>query len=241
MKKTQTISVGDELNLYLVANGLKPASYVALDLLNFEEGYNIKRQGNTVTIYEDSDIKLKPEHIAKFRSYLDELGVSHQPNEPDLWQTYNQSGKPIKAERILFQIGKDRKSLDKLITAETDEEIGTALEYPVEAVSAYDQIIDSERRDGQYVQVALAKAKQTGIEIPSWLAYISHVPEELDLVNGKVSETSKALGERYQNFVRANNPGLAKRVEQHFASKRLPDTWEKTSNGSYATRFNYPK
>lgn len=221
MKKTQPMNVEDELNLYLVANGLKPASYTILDPLNFEEGYNIKRQGNTVTIYEDSDIKLKPEHIAKFGSYLDELNVAYHQNQTESWQTYNKSGKPIKAERILFQIGKDKKSLDKLIAAETDEKIGTALGYPIQAARAYNKIIDGEKRNSQYLQTALAKAKKAKLEIPAWLAYINHVPEELDLVNGKVPETSKAVGEKYQNFVRANNPGLAKKVEEHFANKRL--------------------
>ena len=62
----------------------------------------------------------------------------------------------------------------------------------------------------------MQNAENAGISIPSWLAYISFVPEQLDLVSGKISKSSETLGNKYQEFVRANNPELAKRVEARF-------------------------
>ncbi len=232
-----TIDIIDELNLYLVVCGLKPASLVTLDPLNFDEGYDIRRKEN-MSYNEEPDMRLKPEHINQFRKFLEDLGVPYHQNGTENWQTYNESGKPIQAESILFQVGKDKSSLERLLNAKNDGEIGLVLGFPVEAVKAYGKMIDGEIRDGQYAQISLAKAKQAGLELPTWLAYINHIPEDLDLVGGNVSETSQALGKKYQAFVRENNPELAKRVEQHFLNRRLPDFWEKTPNGSYAIHFS---
>ena len=104
---TQGIDIRDELNIYLIANGLKPASLVTLDPLNFDEGYDIRRDENRLYIDEESDIRLKPEYIEQFREFLENLGVAYHQNGTENWQTYNESGNPIKAERILFQVGKD--------------------------------------------------------------------------------------------------------------------------------------
>lgn len=235
---TQGIDIGDELNLYLVANGLKPTSLVTLDPLNFDGGYNIRRDRNIRYIHEESDRRLNSEHIQGFRVALEDLGIAYHQNGTKNWQTYNQNGKPIKAERVLFWVGKDKSSLERLLSADNDEEIGLALGFPIEAVKAYGEMIDGEIRDGQYQQIALAKAKQASLELPTWLSYINHIPEKLDLVSGNISQTSQALGEKYQAFVRENNPELAKRVEQHFLNRRLPDSWERTPNGSYTLCFS---
>lgn len=237
-KLTQGINIEDELNLYLIDNSLKPASLITLNPLNFDEGYNIRREGDIWFIHEETDIKLKPEHIEKFREFLDKLDVAYHQNRTENWQTCNENGKPIQAEIILFQVGRDESSLERLLNAKNDKNIGLALGFPVEAVEAYGKIIDDEMRNGQYVQISLAKAKQARLELPTWLAYISYIPEDLDLVGGKVSETSQELGEKYQGFVRANNPDLAKRVEQHFLNKRLPDYWERTPDRSYTIYFS---
>ena len=233
------IDIEDTLNLYLVANALKPACLVTLNPLYFDVGYNLGKNGDTIFIYEESNIKLKPEHIEQFKMYLNKLNVVYHQDKIENWQTYNVNGKPIIVERILFQVGKDSYCLERLLNARNDEEIGLSLGYPLDAVKAYGKMINGERRDGQYVIVSLAKARQAGLELPTWLAYISHVPKYLDLVKGRVSETSKALGKKYQKFVRVNNPDLAKRIEEHFLNKRLPDSWERTPNGSYVIYFRH--
>lgn len=238
IKSIQGIDIVDELSLYLMTNGLKPASLVTLDPLLLDGEYNITHKENTMFIYEGSDIKLKPKHITQFREFLDKLDVAYHQNKTKTWQTYNEDEKPIQVEEILFQVGKDESSLEKLLDAKNDEAIGLALGFPLEAAKAYQTTINGELRDGNYLQISLAKTKQAGLELPTWLAYINHVPEDLDLVGGNVSKTTQALGETYQVFVRENNPALAKRVEQHFLDRRLPDQWKLNSDGIYTIRFS---
>ncbi len=233
----QGVDIQDELNIYLVANGLKPATLITLDALHFDRDYNIKKDKGFIFIYEEADIKLKQEDVKQFREFLDRLNVTYYQKKNENWQSYNVNGRPINVERILFYVGRDSCSLERLLNAKNDDEMGLALGYPLEDVKAYGKEIDGEKRDGQYVQVCLAKAKRNGLKLPTWLAYISHVPKDLDLINGKVSETSKALGEKYQAFVRDNNPKLAKRVEQNFLNGELPDYWRKTPDGSYDLYF----
>ena len=129
--------------------------------------------------------------------------------------------------------------MERLLSAKSDREIGLALGFPNESVEAYQKVIDGERRDGSYVSVSLARAKQAGIELPTWLAYICFVPENLDLVNGNISPSSQILAEKYQNFVRKNNPDLARRVEQNFLDRKLPDSWEKTPDGGYSCCYKF--
>jgi len=242
----QGLGVDDELNLYLVVNGLKSAAMITLDPFEFDDGYGIERRGNIALVHTDSDIRLKPEDILRFKSVLDSLGVAYKEKELQTWTTYSVEGghlksekllEPIEVESLLFYVGKDQESLDGLFAAKSDEEIGLSLDYPKEAVKAYGKVIGEERRDGSYAQVCLAKIKQAGVELPLWLAYLSHVPEELDLINGNVSPSSKELGEKYQTFVRNNNPELAKRVEKYFVGRRLPDRWERGPGGSYGLYF----
>ena len=235
---TQGIDIVDELNLYLMTEGLKPASLVTLDPLHLDGKYNIKHEENTMFIYEDSDIKLTPEHITQFRDVLDKIDVAYHQNKTKTWQTYNEDGKSINVEEILFRVGKDKSSLENVLDAQNDNAIGLALGFPLEAAKAYKTNINDELRDGNYIQASLAKAKQAGLELPTWLAYINHVPENLDLVGGNVSKTTQALGEAYQFFVRNNNPELAERVEHHFLDRKIPDQWKLTPGGIYTIQFN---
>ena len=216
MDKPKGIDLTDELNLYLVANGLKPATIIVLDSLNFNDEHSVRREGNYLEVYEEADIKLRPEHMEQVKEFLGRLGVVSHQKATDTYEVRNTKGDMISVERISFVVGKDQVSLERLLHAENDEEIGLALGFPSEAVKAYKKIIDGEMRGGSYAVVCQAKAKKAGMQLPTWLAYINHAPEQLDLIGDKVSETSRSLGERYQAFVRANNSDLAKRVEQHF-------------------------
>jgi hypothetical protein len=132
----------------------------------------------------------------------------------------------------MFYVSSTQDDLEGLLSAKSDREIGLALGFPIESVEAYQKIIDGERRNGSYVSVSLAKAKQAGLELPTWLAYISFVPKNLDLINENVS--IQRFAEKYQNFVRRNNPNLAKRVEQEFLDREFPDSWEQKPDGGYS-------
>ncbi len=187
----------DELNLYLVANNIKPATTIS-----------IRRQS------VGSFCRFM--HISPFSCYTD-------------YSTLEEMG---------FNIAKERKYLDDLCKAQTSQEVGRALGFPNEATADFRKVINGERRDNSYFLVSLAKTKQHGVVIPSWLGYISFIPEELDIVGGNVSPSSKALGETYQEFVRDTEPDLARRVELSFSETKLPSSWEKRpEDGSYKLKF----
>ncbi len=187
----------DELNLYLVANNIKPATAIS-----------ISRQS-----------------VGSFCRFMNISPFS----------CYTDYSTP---EEVGFNIAKERKYLDDLCKAQTSQEVGRALGFPDEATTDFRKVINGERRDHSYFLVSLAKAKQYGVVIPSWLAYISFIPEQLDIVGGYVSPTSKALGETYQEFLRDTEPDLARRVELSFSETKLPSSWEKRpEDGGYKLKF----
>lgn len=215
----QGLEPGEELNLYLVANGFKPATTIVVKhFYGYEPG-------------AESEI------VLQYRDTFDRMGLKYEERLDEFVITDN--GKEIKSATLGFDVGKCQENLDALRNAKTSEEVGLAYGYPKEAAEAFQKVIDGEPRDGQYFQISLAKAKEAGIDIPSWLAYISHVPEQLNLVGGDVSVSSKELGERYQSFVRTHNPTLAERVEKTFMDKNLPYRLERTPNGSYGLYYRF--
>lgn len=143
---------------------------------------------------------------------------------------------------IGYYIAKEKENLEKLMSAvepwkkrrkPEPKALGTALGFPKEAVEGFMTKRENVLICGSYTLVCVAEAKKAGIEIPSWLAYIHYVIEELDLINGKVSESSKALGEKYQRYIQKHNPGLARKVERHFRQTFLPISWELKADGWY--------
>lgn len=219
----------DELNLFLTANGLKPASTVTFNT----KARHSKSVPDPVTVNKDE--------ISQFRNLLDALGLPRaeyggryspfkrimrrhskghlrRTNDYDAW--------------INFDIGKDDESLNRLteagkkllearrdgasqeIQAKLDEWVGLAYGYPKEAAWAFRKVIDGEKRDGGYLMGSMVEARDANVKIPTWMAYISHIPEQLDFVNGRVSPSSEALGEKYQSFVRKYAPELARRLDE---------------------------
>lgn len=244
MEARDVFDMKDELNLYLVAHGLKPAALPAVDpksphlhkLAEMEEGKFLWI--GTVTW------RLKQGVVEDVNHMLDKGGVSYKGSiHPCVGVMRNHRrffsipiSIPVMREtnlRYEISVGKDKGSLERLLRATPGRELGLVLGYPTEAVEAYGKLIDDEVRNGNYLAISLAKAKQAGTELPLWLAYICFVPEKLDLVHGNVSRSSEQLGRSYQDFVRQNNPELAERVEQHFRNFKFPDRWEKQKDGGY--------
>ena len=117
-----------------------------------------------------------------------------------------------------FYMAIDQKHLDDLFSATTKSgekkyrSLGRVFGYPEPAIEFFIQ----NRNCVQQMYQSLAKAELTGIEIPSWLAYISHIPEKLDFVTGNIAPTSKELGEKYQAFMRKRCPRFSKKLEAAF-------------------------
>ena len=222
------LTLGDELALYLASEGLKPAAWVTLDPLLLYPPVDIKElfpkfHGSLPPIppyhgiYNDewkmiTSLQVHKTEEKTFKSYLQQSGFLYFQS-PDLQFYQVFSGRdPILVGGIIFKfmIGTNEKNLQKFKDAKTDGEIGLALGYPYEAVEAY---VQNRKPD---MSKHISDAIKAGIEIPRWLAYIFHIPESIDLVNGKISVSSRLLGESYQKLVKAKNPELAERVEKSF-------------------------
>ncbi len=228
---TQGIDINSEMNLYLVVNKLKPASLILLNPCYFNKGYEDIKIERGQMFHEKSYIKLKSKDVAQFREAIDKLSIFYHQGKIELSSFAYWNSGVVQIEQVTFKVGKNKESLDKLVIAKTDEEIGLALGYPIEAVNAFGKNINGETRNGGYYTIALINSKEKGIEIPTWLAYISHVPEELDLVNRNISESSRELSKKYQDFIKKNNPKLAERVEQYFL-RSIPKKYKKMPDGN---------
>lgn len=118
-----------------------------------------------------------------------------------------------------------------------DYEIGKALGYPEEACRAFATVIHGERRDATYAAVQIARAKKSGVALPTWLAYVTWVPDEMDIIAGHVSQSTEQLARMHQLIVREFNPDLARRVERNFKEDTLPISWRLQPNGRYAVQY----
>lgn len=218
------VSISNELELYLVTNNLKPAAFVELSPL-YLPSYRNKINNNTC-------IKLNGEDISNLKKNLNDSGLEYKIRKKFFFRIPKQN-KIIEYEHVPFGVASNKESLERLINAKSTEEIGLALGYPVEASRAYKTIINGEKINHTTFKVYLAKAQKAGFEIPTWLAYISFIPDKIDIVNENVSKSSKELGKKYQEFVRKNNPILAQIVEFFFQDESHPTNWKKKEDGSY--------
>ena len=231
MKKN--IPVKDRLNLYLVENKLKPSAMIDFfpgEVDNFENYHN-----STFGRYK---FNVSKKDIEKFESYLKSKNIIFV-RRGFLKNTIN-FGKSKKGtyQVASYFIAKDKDALENLINAKSDLEVGLALGFPNNSVESYKKILNDERRDGTYVPVAMGKARKSNIEIPSWISYLSFVPREVDILNRNFDDESKGLGEKYMNFVRENNPVLAKEVEDEKNNPLIPTGWEKAKDGGYHLYYN---
>lgn len=129
-----------------------------------------------------------------------------------------------------FLIGSNEKNLERLVKAKGAFEAGIALGYPEDAVEWHCNI----QRGYEPEQVKLAKARDAGIRVPSWMAYLSFAMGKFDIEQNRFPETGKQLGIRYRDFTRENYPRLARRIEKKFSKgKLLPEEWEIMENGGY--------
>ena len=204
----------DTVNLYLVADNIKPATLISSptykDLADFVNSRNIP---------------YKHKKQVPKRDQLNENGER-------IATVY---GRPYHS----FTIASDDDKLARLLNATTEADVGRALGYPEESARNYRNKVGDEVRNGNYMMVQLARAKKEGISIPSWFQYISFVPWQFDLVSGEIDEASINLGLKYQAHIRENYPELAYIVE-NTQSERLPDSWKLNPNGNYRISTYHP-
>jgi hypothetical protein len=198
LRLTEILSVPNRINLYLVSHNLKPSAVLDVNL-----GFS-----RLMT-------KEKKDKILRFLRYsINKKGIAQKDEESaQMHLEYDSRGMITFADEIIFEkisIATSRSNLERLLTAKTDNEKGIALGYPAEAVESYLQWRKDRRIDGYYMQECVINAVKAGKEIPEWFAYISHVPERFDIVNNDISESSRALGEKYMDYIKRNREPLAR-------------------------------
>ena len=234
--------VMDELNVLLVAGRLKPASLISIDPQNpaFADKIITSEEVRDSQKYKVN--KVSPEVVVEAINLFAMLALKYRGSQNEWinesWDSTGKRNSGVINKGYTFYIGSDSLSLDHLVTAKDDKELGLALGFPESAVTSFREVIDGDRRDGSDVPISMAKAKMAGVEIPTWLAYISFVPEQLDFVNKNVCPSTKRLGRRYRDFVQKHEPELAKRVEEQFFARLLPTSWEREEDGGYCLNFN---
>lgn len=230
------LTIPDELTLYLVASGIRPAGTVTLKREKYEQA---ERSLPGITL---ATIRPRRQDLEAFNKLLDDAGVEYHlstaRSSAALCRKYLRIPKRIETQLFpLAAIGRDRQSLERVLCAGSDLERGIAFGYPEGAARAYLATVEGERRDDHAVRVALARARAAGISPPPWLAYIHFIPEYLDLVNGHIPPESERIGTKHMEFVRRGRPRLAERVEQHFLGAALPDSWQLHADGSHTLTY----
>lgn len=218
------LPINERLIIELVKGKLKPASYVIFGGFRLSSAYDIEMKGVYVVKFEGKGaVPIKEDIVQAFEEELTSEGIFFQRISKEHVPTYDLQQRQVLLETVFYSIGKNAGSLRKLVAAKTGYEKGFALGYPTDAVESYDKVIDGEKRDGTYFNRSLGNAVKAGVEIPLWIAYISHVPKYFDIVGKNISKSSERLGKRYQAHIRKINSELAAKIEAEFKRRCKPD------------------
>lgn len=193
------ISFYDNLNLYLVMNGLKDSSLISL---------KAKRDKDNSRAY----FPLSNDKIEYFQKSLDKLKVQN-------YRYRNKefiSGNYEYVEFNNFLVAGSNNQLNCLKKVLESEEknnykIGLALGFPEASSREFSRMNVSKQVFKNDLEI-----KNADIEDSLWFAYISFVPYNLHENGGKLYGDGRELGKKYQKFVRENNPNLAHAIEMDF-------------------------
>ena len=164
------------------------------------------------------------------KTYIEQYLSTHAPTWQWLEDYHPYSGGTAErnaATVSVYGVGKNRQALEALANAHNFRDHGFAFGYPEDAVEAY-----CNGARGAYL-VELARARKAGVEIPSWVAYLTHVPAHLDIVGNRTSASSEQQARSYQALTRTLHPRLASRVEKELKDLLLPDEWHIGADGEY--------
>ncbi len=205
-------NIQQEVDVYVTIAGYKPASYVTLEGIRLYNETRFKNRQSPVSperiIRIPQDAIMSTEQLFRFSSILYEVMKADSPAE----------GTDYMYESREYCIARNPDCLERLVAAsrrEDKKEIGLALGYPEDAVSVFGLMVDGQIRNGAYLHSQIMEARRAGMEIPSWVLYLNHIPAELDFVQGHISRESKILAMIHEEFMRKNHPQLAKDYEEY--------------------------
>lgn len=183
----------DEMDFYLVQEGLKPAAIYSFSL-------KCDLQGKVVDPNEKRKAQLVYDEIRGFDFLFDYL--------------LQQISK--KRTVVTFLVGNSSRRLNRVCRAiqiSGDSKLGLALGYPKDAVFSNPKSPVEIKNSRDYAR-AINMLEKAGL-LPSYLKYLNHVPRGFELSNGniRISQSSEKQARTYQEYIRKNNPNLAKRIE----------------------------
>lgn len=234
----------DELDLYLTINQLKPASMVSAcpSLSKGDENAFVRESKVLSDGRKHTMLKVNPIELDYLRAWLFafECGYEERNDYVDCDDYTERKG--LSAEdnfhdeknqfvivNSRFFVGTNEQTLERLLNATNYRDRDLALGYPVDAADAFYERVEQNKES---FLVTLIKARQAGIELPSWLAYLTHIPTGINLAKGQISSSSAEQAIMYQNFVRKHNPELAEAVEDYFEKKASATRWKIDPTGN---------
>ncbi len=207
--KDYGLDLHSHLNLYLISNGLVPAGYINFHL----EGVS------------DSPVRFNDGHAAAQRErkrikdiLTKQLGLCADLSGVDIRSKFNMGQKKYYVS-IEFSVSTDKYDNRDHLYAKNTDEFGIASGFPLPAVLRF-----CEKVNGKYwiwdtvkglIGPQIRKDPKSHLE----KAYLMWVPEGVDSDTGELSPASKELCVSYMDFVRKNNPKLAKIVENDLLRK----------------------
>ena len=114
-----------------------------------------------------------------------------------------------------YAIAHDQQALQTYLNAKTRYERGLALGYPEDACEKF----QNEKNSHWYLRDQITLAIRNGYPLPTWLAYISHIPSELNIMTAKIAQSSERQGSSYQTHIRKNKPSLGRLIEEQFLKR----------------------
>lgn len=229
-----------ELELFLVSKRAKPAAFISLDAFVSWIDADISARRDTGFADLTHAPSLSETDLRNLERYFSLLSVHYRLRDRGSYSVPGSSGKKYSIDIANYYLGQHEKSLAAVIQAfhtRDDYIIGQALGFPEAACRSYGKIVEGVKRDYAYTLVQLAQARDAHISVPSWMAYVTWVPDKLDFVAGNISSSTQELATIYQLITREFNRELAQRVEKSFRNDTLPIRWQRGANGCYETEY----
>jgi hypothetical protein len=198
------LDLQDKRDLILVKYGLKPAASLSL-VPKYKEG-------------QKGHISFLNEFVEKIKEILGNLGLEKKV-EPARYSDKWRDKKLIQeVYAIQIDVGKNRKNLDKLLSARDNIETGKAYGYPKTATRYYHSLFNHDIGDREAWSRYWQKLKEVSPEkTPEELAFISYCPSFTKKGNFNQNELKNA--KKYADFFRNNFPDLYQKIVDDFKRK----------------------
>ena len=124
------------------------------------------------------------------------------------------------------------------VYARNDYELGHALGYPYDAVLRYSELTSEGKPPALAYLYNMITAVENGVQLPSWLAYVDHIPSVYNLKKGKIAESSEEYARIGMEYTIKGNYQLACRLHVDFFN-RVSRIMEEAEDLKQLMHFHY--